>query len=365
VNVTSGWNMVSIPGLLPTNQNVTSWWPGKDPAAGVFKFQGGYQSVTTAEPGTGYWMKNLETQTYNTGDEWPAGGIQIVSHDPIPGQQGWNLIGGYEQTISTAALTTTPPGLITGSVYKYSGGYVPAATMDPGYGYWVKLTGGGTINIPSSPAGPLKSSTALSTEGFGKITITDKTGRSYLLYSTDNNNIDLNQYELPPAPPQGMFDVRFASQRFSENLNSAKGIEMTGVQYPVNIKAEGTGIILTDETGKEIAKLKSGEEVSINYTGKLYISENVIPMEFSLAQNYPNPFNPSTIIEFSLAENVTNAKLSVYNALGEKVTELVNTSLSAGKYTYQWDANEFATGMYIYELKADKFVSIKKMILIK
>ncbi len=166
-------------------------------------------------------------------------------------------------------------------------------------------------------------------------------------------------------PPQGMFDVRYSSQRFAEKLSTAQAIEMTGVQYPVKIKAEGTGIILTDEKGKEIARLKTGEEVSVNTAGKLYVTENVVPLEFSLAQNYPNPFNPSTSIEFSLPENAANVKLSIYNALGQKVAELVNTSLAAGKYSYQWNAANAATGVYIYELRTEKFASIKKMMLLK
>ncbi len=76
-----------------------------------------------------------------------------------------------------------------------------------------------------------------------------------------------------------------------------------------------------------------------------------IPAEYSLEQNFPNPFNPSTVIEFSLPEDVGNAKLSIYNTLGEKVAELVNTTLVAGKYSYQWNAQNVATGMYIYELR--------------
>ena len=46
---------------------------------------GGYQPVTEVTPGTGYWMKHSGNRTYNTGDEWPAGGIQIVPHNPIAG----------------------------------------------------------------------------------------------------------------------------------------------------------------------------------------------------------------------------------------------------------------------------------------
>ena len=59
VDVTNGWNMVSIPGLHPVDQNVLTWWSGKDPSAGVFRFSGGYQPITTATPGQGYWMKTF------------------------------------------------------------------------------------------------------------------------------------------------------------------------------------------------------------------------------------------------------------------------------------------------------------------
>jgi hypothetical protein len=89
------------------------------------------------------------------------------------------------------------------------------------------------------------------------------------------------------------------------------------------------------------------------------------PVAYSLSQNYPNPFNPVTTIEFSLPEDVSGAKLTIYNMLGEKVAELVNNSLEKGKYQYRWNAQNFASGMYIYELRAGKFISIKKMMLLK
>ena len=95
------------------------------------------------------------------------------------------------------------------------------------------------------------------------------------------------------------------------------------------------------------------------------VSRELIPAQYALEQNYPNPFNPSTVIEFSLPEDVANVKLSIYNALGEKVAELVNTSLQAGRYQYQWNAQNVATGMYIYELRTNNFVSVKKMLLLK
>ena len=87
VSVTDGWNTVCIPGLNTTNQNVNTWWQHRDMSANVFKYAGGYHSVTAATPGTGYWMKHAGARTYNTGDEWPAGGIQTVAHNPITAAQ--------------------------------------------------------------------------------------------------------------------------------------------------------------------------------------------------------------------------------------------------------------------------------------
>ena len=172
VSVNNGWNMVSVPGLHPTNQNVDTWWAFRDQGANVFKYAGGYQSVTTAAPGTGYWMKHSGSRTYNTGDEWPAGGIQIVPHTPLPGASGWNLIAGYELSVTTANVTTNPPGLQSGPIYKYSGGYQIATTIDPGYGYWIKRNSAGQIIIPETIA---KGSEPVEyfPDNWGKIILTD------------------------------------------------------------------------------------------------------------------------------------------------------------------------------------------------
>jgi hypothetical protein len=372
VNVTNGWNMVSVPGTNPDGQGVDIWWAYRDMNANVFKYSNGYQSVTAALPGTGYWMKHLGDRIYNTGDEWPAGGIQIVAHSPLAGVTGWNLIGGYEISATAALVTTVPPGLQQGPIYKYAGGYQTATTIDPGYGYWIKLTGAGQIIIPETLT---KGEVEYFPEDWGRIILTDATGVNYTLYAVKGDSpnggasVDLSQYELPPVPPTGMFDIRFESGRIAEDINSSvKTIDMSGVTYPLTVRVEGMDIRLQDETGKIVnANLKSGQDIVISDATieKLMVSGELIPTVFSLEQNYPNPFNPSTVIEFSLPENVNSVKLSIYNVLGEKIAELVSTELVAGKYSYQWNASNVATGMYIYELRTDKFVAIKKMLLIK
>ena len=88
------------------------------------------------------------------------------------------------------------------------------------------------------------------------------------------------------------------------------------------------------------------------------------PSQFNLDQNYPNPFNPNTNIEFSLAQS-GQATLKVYNLLGQEVATLLNTNLSAGAHTVNFDASELSSGVYIYQLQANNQTLTKRMTLIK
>ncbi len=86
--------------------------------------------------------------------------------------------------------------------------------------------------------------------------------------------------------------------------------------------------------------------------------------KFFLGQNYPNPFNPSTNIEFSIAKSEF-VTLKIYNILGREVSTLVSERLTAGKYKYEWDASELASGVYLYRLETEGFLKTRKMILMK
>ncbi len=89
-----------------------------------------------------------------------------------------------------------------------------------------------------------------------------------------------------------------------------------------------------------------------------------LPVEYRLEQNYPNPFNPSTAIKFSIPE-ASLVTLNIYNVLGQKVATLVNEELSTGNYSYNFDAGNLSTGIYVYQLTTKNFVTSKKMMLIK
>jgi hypothetical protein len=89
-----------------------------------------------------------------------------------------------------------------------------------------------------------------------------------------------------------------------------------------------------------------------------------------MSQNYPNPFNPSTSVKFSVPEQ-SNIKIMVYNLLGESIAVLAYEVMDAGYYTFNWNASNYSSGLYILMMDAKtvtglkEFRSLKKMTLIK
>ena len=92
--------------------------------------------------------------------------------------------------------------------------------------------------------------------------------------------------------------------------------------------------------------------------------EKIIPDEYSLEQNYPNPFNPTTTIRYDLPKDGV-VQLEVFDIIGRKITTLVNTHQSAGRYEVNFDAGKLASGVYIYKLQSGQYISSKKMMLLK
>ncbi|MBK9096606.1 MAG: T9SS type A sorting domain-containing protein [bacterium] len=93
-------------------------------------------------------------------------------------------------------------------------------------------------------------------------------------------------------------------------------------------------------------------------------SENYIPDTYVLYQSYPNPFNPTTTIKYSLP-NSDVVSLKVFDILGREVAVLVNEYKPSGTYAAEFNASEFASGVYFYRLQSGNFVQTKKMVLIK
>lgn len=93
-----------------------------------------------------------------------------------------------------------------------------------------------------------------------------------------------------------------------------------------------------------------------------------LPATSALNQNYPNPFNPTTTISYTIGAMRTSparVKLTIYNALGQKVRELVHSKQPAGTYRVHFTAGNLASGIYLYRLQIGSQTLTKKMVFLK
>lgn len=104
--------------------------------------------------------------------------------------------------------------------------------------------------------------------------------------------------------------------------------------------------------------------IASNQTTTVENGGQSVPFTFSLSQNYPNPFNSTTAISYQLSA-LSQVELIIYNLLGQKVATLVSEKQPAGIYTVEWDATDFANGVYLYRLDAGSFSATRKLILLK
>ncbi|MBN2570856.1 MAG: T9SS type A sorting domain-containing protein [Ignavibacteriales bacterium] len=168
-----------------------------------------------------------------------------------------------------------------------------------------------------------------------------------------------NDIEFMPGDSMKVWLVTFDKVFYSSNM----GNSWTQIQIDTE-PITARDIIFVDDFNGWLAC--DGEIYHTN-TGGLSDIQNEpigIPLEYSLEQNYPNPFNPTTTIKYQIPE-AGLVSLKIFDMLGKEIEEIVNQFQPAGTYSFNFDANNLASGIYFYKIEANNFVSVKKMILIK
>jgi hypothetical protein len=154
---------------------------------------------------------------------------------------------------------------------------------------------------------------------------------------------------------QKLFDI--------SDLNNIKSVASWYGGYLNFIKQKDNYYLINDPYHVNQFNPYSGiNKITLNYING--DDSNNLPLIFKLAQNYPNPFNPKTTIKFDIAEQ-SDVSLKIYDILGEEVATLKKEILTPGRYTVEWDASKYSSGVYFYQLKAANFTEAKKMLLLK
>jgi len=229
-------------------------------------------------------------------------------------------------------------------LYKYSGSY------------WMQM--GGTVNTTANTvtlAGVSEMSTwALSDPNDSPVPVE----LISFISVVDENNVNLNWITATETNNFG-FEV--------ERSSSGSKYEQVGFVESHGTTTEAQVYTFTDNNikpGNYYYRLKVVDnDGSFEYSKAVNVLVEP-PAKFSLIQNYPNPFNPSTQISYQIPETGL-VKLKVYDALGNEVASLVDGVVEAGIHEVTFDASHLSSGVYIYKLSVNEFVSIKKMVLLR
>jgi len=359
VNYLSGWNLVSLPvGVF--DATYSSIYPDAVPGT-LYGFNGTYIPGTVLENGDGYWLFfDAEGSNNVSGSS--------IDQITISLSEGWNLMGSLSSAFELSSIDDPEGIVVSGSIYGFEGTYQSTTTLQPGKGYWINASADGQVTLNSDGTARIKP-------------FADRTADANVIrfngiplyFGITIPEDELQSYELPPKPPSGAFDVRFNGNmkvmQEEGQIALSNPTETLTVSYEIKHET-GSVWVLVSNNGNEYPLHHSGTFQNIeNGSGFTLKKESSLPAEYALSQNFPNPFNPTTTIAYSIPEN-SKVKLTIYNLTGRRITDLVQSQISAGIYSVNWDGTNdtghpVSSGLYLYTIETDNFRAMKKMIYMK
>ncbi|MDI6803179.1 MAG: SdrD B-like domain-containing protein [Bacteroidota bacterium] len=139
IPVSIGWNIVSVPLTVDDYRKIILF---PTAVSNAFAYVGNYVVKDTLENGFGYWLKFGNAQNIQ------LTGLPLIT-DTIDVTTGWNLIGSISQTISAASIQPIGTTIIS-PLFGYNNGYFITDSIEPGKGYWVKVSSAGKLVLSST-----------------------------------------------------------------------------------------------------------------------------------------------------------------------------------------------------------------------
>ena len=408
----SDYRMVSVPGIVPGSvsdltagsggEQKFDWRAFRMPDSGVLTELGPQDQIGIGE---GIWLIRKNTLSIKKSAAMP--GVQANGAFPILIHSGWNIIADpFDVPVQWAAVRTLNSLVPADVIQGWSGSYAVDTVMEPLKGYYFfsnspELT---TLAIPY----PLPSTQPPPANVLSPVTWSLQVA----FESADNNDADCRLGIAPAAmrghdsleirkPPLAFAggEVYFTRPetggkyaRFSTDYRPAvNGSEEWDIQISRpngcngtlrfngvdDIPANYSVILLAPDNGWP-TNLRSQREYCLkttltNLTVRVLVGVDsvvahritaLVPDSYMLNQNYPNPFNPSTTIRYGLPQRST-VSLTVFNALGQRVRQLVNEEQEAGYHEVKFDGTGLASGVYFYRLRAGGFVETKKFLFLQ
>lgn len=145
ISLKPGWNMFSVP--VNTTLNVNDIKTQCGTTNPIWRYNSSsslYESAAQVQPGYGYWLK-VSNNCY----------IQVSGNniERLPElKTGWNQVGAFSQSVNFNDVKGNCN--VLGGPWKYSPvtlRYELASILDPGYGYWMRVSSNCNLNTGGSP----------------------------------------------------------------------------------------------------------------------------------------------------------------------------------------------------------------------
>lgn len=358
--INKGWNLLSLP-VNPSSAFYRNVFK-KSVNIPVLFTQSQYQQEQNLRPGIGYFIKYADEDV----DRSVSGSRLYRINDetfPVDLYEGWNTIGSLSRPLGIEAIGLIPVSAgvfptIEGDIYGYvtDRGYQPVSEVVPGLGYWVKVKGRAKLDMSLNKGTGIdframrESVIATST----KVTINDNASKSNDLYIVENGELATrNFFELPPVPPTGVFDVRFGSNQYVDDVVNPM-IRLQGATFPVELTVNNplrSYTVTNAITGEFLGTINSNTNNTVVITDRSASAIRLNAVEEAIAgvSVMPNPVAINGSLEYTITE-AGNVSVTLYNAVGEEIEMLVNETKLAGTYSVDLNAASLAPGRYIVKL---------------
>lgn len=195
--------------------------------------------------------------------------------------------------------------------------------------------------------------------------VTDSALAAQVLQNDEHVKFKVEVIDASSGQIVGTLDPVSYTKNFLQSYSSIAYQVSTEAIRTMNVKLR----LIVDHSGDASYSITNrfyDEDITLAKKGfkVINLNKDLQIKDYALAQNYPNPFNPVTTITYQLPKS-GSVTLKIFDILGNEVKTLVNEQKEMGRYTVQFDASSLASGMYVYQLRANDYTSTKKMMLVK
>lgn len=129
--------------------------------------------------------------------------------------------------------------------------------------------------------------------------------------------------------------------------------------YSIVDPAPGDGVMFY-----RVRELLPGGQERLSDAVKAGMGETDADLSVVLTGNFPNPFNPTTRISYTVRET-EHVQLSVWDLSGQRVSMLVDETVSPGYHEIPFDAEGLPSGTYFVQLNTPDGTQTHQMVLMK